>query len=158
MLKLFDKKDTPVFAPVSGKIVPLEKVPDTVFSERIMGEGIAVIAGSKYVCAPADGRLTSIAETNHAFAMTLKNEAEVLVHVGLETVALKGKGFKVLAKPEQKIKAGMPILELDLEYFAQKNILLFTPILVMNPAQHPIRFVEHASEVIAGQNILYKVS
>ena len=93
----FLKKNNLV-APVNGKIIPIEEVPDPVFAQKMMGEGIAIIPKDSSFVAPADGTITLISETKHAFGMTLDNGMELLVHIGLETVNLKGEGFNTLVE------------------------------------------------------------
>ena len=85
-------------APVSGKIIPLSEVPDPVFAEKLAGDGMAIIAEGDTIVAPADGEVTLIFKTKHAFAMTLENGLELLVHIGLETVSLDGEGFEQLVE------------------------------------------------------------
>ena len=83
-----------LLAPLSGQAVPLEQVPDDVFSQKILGDGIAIIPADGKLYAPVDGEIASIAETLHAYGFTSENGMEILVHVGLDSVALKGEGFK----------------------------------------------------------------
>lgn len=95
-----------VLAPLTGKAVSLSEVPDPVFAEKVIGDGIAMIPEDGKIVSPVDGEISSIAETGHAYGFTADNGLEVLVHVGLETVSLKGECFKVYAKAGDKVKAG----------------------------------------------------
>ena len=128
----FKKKSLNLIAPLSGKTVDLSLVPDPVFAEKMVGDGIAIQSTGDTVVAPCDGTLTLIMDTKHAFAITTDKGAEILVHVGLETVSLKGEGFTALIEAGKPVKAGTPILKLDLEFLASKNINMITPVLISN--------------------------
>lgn len=117
-------------APFAGWLTPLEEVPDAVFAERMMGEGVAIDPLERVLRAPADGTILSIPRTAHAVTMRLENGAEILIHVGLETVALEGAGFHALARSGARVKAGEPLIELDLESIARSAKSLVTPIVV----------------------------
>ena len=85
------------------------------------------------VVAPADGELTLVFNTKHAFAITLENGVELLVHIGIETVSLNGEGFEQLAEQGTKVKAGDPIIKIDREFIKSKGLPLTTPVLITNP-------------------------
>lgn len=132
MFNFLGKSNKKILAPIAGKTIKLENVPDPVFAEKMMGDGIAIDTTGDTVVAPCDGTITLIMETGHAFAMTLDNGVELLVHVGLETVTLKGEGFTQLAKAGDKVKAGTPILKIDRDFIKSKGISLITPVIVTN--------------------------
>ena len=119
-------------APVTGKAIPLSEVPDPVFAEKLAGDGMAIIAEGDTVVAPADGELTLIFKTKHAFAMTLDNGLELLVHIGLETVSLDGEGFKQLVEQGTRVKAGTPIIKFNRDFIKSKGLSLATPVLITN--------------------------
>lgn len=121
-----------LFAPITGKTVPLSEVPDPVFAEKLAGDGVAILPESNIVTAPADGELTLVFKTKHAFAMTLDNGVEILVHIGLETVSLNGEGFEQLAESGKHIKAGTPIIKFDMDVLKAHNLPLITPVLITN--------------------------
>ncbi len=138
MFGIFGKKNNEnadggirVIAPCSGKIVDITEVPDAVFSGKMMGDGVAIWQEGSEVCAPVDGELTLIAETKHAFGITAPNGVQLLVHVGLETVELGGEGFEVLAKVGQKVKAGDPILNVNMDLMSSKGIEMIVPVVVL---------------------------
>lgn len=139
---------------VSGKSIPLCEVPDPVFAEKMAGEGIAIDTTGDVVVAPADGELTLVFGTKHAFAMTLDNGIELLVHIGLDTVSLNGEGFEQLAEQGTRIKAGTPIIKVDREFVQSKGISLITPILITNPdVTTSITPIENI-ETIAGETVV----
>ncbi|MGL4712253.1 MAG: PTS glucose transporter subunit IIA, partial [Shewanella sp.] len=105
-----------VYAPVSGDIVAIEKVPDVVFAEKIVGDGIAIAPKGELILAPIDGTIAKIFETNHAFSIESPQGLELFVHFGVGTVELRGKGFKRLAQEGQEVKVGDPILSFDIDY------------------------------------------
>ena len=132
MFGLFNK-EVKLIAPVSGKTIDLSQVPDEVFAQKMAGDGLAIDATGDLIVAPADGELTLLFKTKHAFAMTLSDGTELLIHVGLETVSLEGEGFEALAEQGSKIKAGTPILKIDREFIKSKGLSLITPVLITNP-------------------------
>lgn len=97
------------------------------------GDGIAIDTTGDTIVAPADGELTLVFKTKHAFALTLENGVELLVHIGIETVGLEGEGFEQLVEQGAKVKAGTPIIKIDRELIKSKGLSLITPILITNP-------------------------
>lgn len=132
MLGLFSR-ETKILAPVGGRCVALTTVPDEVFSTRMMGDGVAIIPAEGLFVAPADGELTMLFQTGHAFGMRLGKTVEILVHIGLNTVELEGRGFEILAKQGQTVTAGTPIVRVDLNYLQQMGYPIITPIIVTAP-------------------------
>ncbi|HVI05847.1 MAG TPA: phosphoenolpyruvate--protein phosphotransferase [Sphingomicrobium sp.] len=122
--------DVQLVAPLTGWLTPLEEVPDPVFAERMMGAGVAIDPTSSKLCAPADATVITIPETAHAVTLRLDNGAELLIHVGLETVALSGSGFHALSAAGARVKAGDPLIELDLNSIARLAKSLVTPIIL----------------------------
>ncbi|GLC30747.1 PTS sugar transporter subunit IIA [Clostridium omnivorum] len=129
----FFKKAHNLVAPVDGKVIDLSQVPDQVFAERLAGDGAAVDSVGDTIVAPADGTLVLIFRTNHAFGITLDDGVELLVHIGLDTVALEGEGFERIAEEGQRVKAGDPIIRVDRELILSKGYSLITPVLITNP-------------------------
>lgn len=125
-----EKIQSVVYAPLTGKAVPLEQVPDPVFSGKVLGDGVAVIPEDGRIVSPVDGQIESVAETGHAYGFSTEDGLELLVHVGLETVSLKGECFKVHVKEGDKVKKGDLVAEVDLAYLAEKNINPITPVLI----------------------------
>lgn len=119
-------------APISGNVIPVDQIPDPVFAQKMAGDGVGIDATGDVVVAPADGEITLIFKTKHAFAMTLSNGIELLIHVGIETVSLDGEGFEQLVEQGTTVKAGTPILKIDREFIKSKNLSLVTPVLITN--------------------------
>ena len=136
--KLFKKQkkknDIQVFAPLSGHVIPLEEVPDPVFSEKMMGEGIAVQPTDSTVVSPVDGEIVQVAPTKHAVGIRANDGSELLIHVGLETVTLKGDGFNMVVKQGDKVKVGQPLLHFEFNTIKQKAKSMITPIVITNSA------------------------
>lgn len=130
MFGLFKPKKYIIVSPVDGDIVPLESVEDEVFSGKMLGDGLAIIPRSNTFVAPIAGVITKIFSTNHAFSIRTKNGLEVLVHIGLDTVALNGEGFKRLAKEGDTVSVGKPIVSADIELIKSKGKEIVTPIVL----------------------------
>jgi PTS system glucose-specific IIA component len=145
-----------VYAPVSGEIVPIEKVPDVVFAEKIVGDGIAIEPKGEFIVAPIDGRIGKIFETNHAFSIESPQGLELFVHLGVGTVELRGKGFTRLAEEGQEVKMGQAILGFDLDSIRGNVESLLTPVVLANMEDIKYLDKEHGS-VTAGKDIIFTV-
>lgn len=121
-----------IIAPLSGEIVAIEDVPDVVFAEKIVGDGIAIRPTGNKMVAPCDGEIGKIFETNHAFSLESDSGIELFVHFGIDTVELKGEGFTRIAQEGQKVKAGDTIIEFDLEFLTKKAKSILTPVVISN--------------------------
>lgn len=115
-----------------GQAISLEEVPDEVFSQKLMGDGIAIISESGNVYSPVAGEVTFIAESNHAFGLKTSTGLEVIIHIGLETVALNGQGLIPKVEVNDQVEAGQLLCEVDHALMAEKGIRLYTPIIVTN--------------------------
>ena len=151
-----DPLETVMFAPVSGEVVALQDVPDAAFASRAVGEGVAIRPTGKLVVAPCDGQLVSIFNTNHAFAMVTESGAEIIVHIGVETVKLGGAGFKRLAQAGASVKAGAPVLELDLDYLAAHAVSTISPVVLSNADEFSDLTQVASGTVQAGKSVLYR--
>lgn len=145
MKKREECRKTQLVAPLSGKVVLLEQVPDPVFSEKIMGDGCAIMPKDGKIYSPVNGKLSSITETKHAYGFASEDGLEILVHFGLETVALKGEGFTSHVKVGDSVKAGDLIAEVDLEVMKKHNINLITPVLICDGADEMVLNVREGS-------------
>ncbi|WP_121640891.1 PTS glucose transporter subunit IIA [Virgibacillus sp. Bac330] len=131
--KLFKKsKEQIIYAPLNGDILPLEEVPDPVFSQKMMGEGIAIMPSDGKLVSPINGKVVQIPDTKHAIGLVADDGTEILIHVGLETVALKGKGFDVKVQADDTVKLGDLLMDIDLAYIKEHASSTVTPIIITN--------------------------
>ena len=130
MFGIFKAKKQMVLSPADGDVVALSEVSDEVFSQKMAGDGIAIMPRSNTFVAPVAGTITKIFSTNHAFSIKTKSGLEVMVHIGLDTVSLNGEGFKRLAQEGDKVSVGKPIISADLEFIVSQGKEIVTPIVV----------------------------
>ncbi len=124
-----------VFAPVSGRVVPLHEVPDEAFSSKALGDGCAIIPVDGKILSPVDGKMTSVAKTLHAYGFETEDGLEVLVHVGLDTVSLSGEGFRVHVREGERVQRGDLIAEVDLKLLEERAINPITPVILCSGAE-----------------------
>ncbi|MGP2908087.1 N-acetylglucosamine-specific PTS transporter subunit IIBC [Serratia marcescens] len=144
-------------APVTGEVVALDQVPDEAFASKAVGDGLAIRPTDNIVVAPADGTVVKIFNTNHAFCLETDKGAEIVVHMGIDTVALEGQGFKRLVKEGAEVKAGQPILELDLDYLNANARSMISPVVVSNSDDYAGLAALASGSVVAGQTKLYEI-
>lgn len=145
-----------ILSPVTGKAIPLEQVDDPVFSQKVIGDGMAVIPSEGTIVSPVDAEVVSVAETKHAFGLKTEDGLELLIHVGLETVSLKGECFEVFVKSGDRVKAGQKLAKVDLEFLKEKKISAVTPVLVCGGmAGKSLNYGE--GEMKAGESVLLTV-
>ena len=142
-----------LLAPLSGRVIPLDQVPDEVFSQKVLGDGVAIEPADGKIYAPVDGEIASVAETLHAYGFTSDDGLEILVHVGLDSVALKGEGFKSHVQVGDKVKAGQLVAEADLEFLKSKGVPTVTPVLICEGAED-LPMNAASGQVKAGQDTL----
>lgn len=119
-----------VIAPINGKVISLDEVPDPVFTDRVLGDGCAIIPEDGKIYSPVNGKISSIADTFHAYGIESDDGLEILIHFGLETVSLKGQGFTPHVKVGDSVKVGDLIAEVDIKLLKKHNINLITPVLI----------------------------
>src|SRR5262245_33535366 len=117
-----------LLSPLAGWSAPLEEVPDAVFGQRMLGDGVAIDPTGNTLHAPCDGEIISVPASLHAIALRAPGGAEILVHVGIDTVGLDGKGFTPRVKKGDPVRAGDPLLEFDLAMIARTATSLMTPV------------------------------
>ncbi|HBU0392096.1 TPA: PTS N-acetyl glucosamine transporter subunit IIABC [Klebsiella pneumoniae] len=144
-------------SPITGDVVALEQVPDEAFASKAVGDGIAVKPTSNIVEAPAAGTVVKIFNTNHAFCLETNNGAEIVVHMGIDTVALEGKGFKRLVEEGTDVKAGEPILEMDLDFLNANARSMISPVVCSNSDDYSALVILASGKVVAGQTPLYEI-
>ena len=145
-----------VTAPFTGQAVPLEDVPDPVFSQKIIGDGLAIIPEDGKLLSPVDGEVVSVAETLHAYGLRSEEGVELMIHVGLETVALKGECFQCCVKTGDKIKRGQMLAQVDLESLKKKDVNTITPVLVLGMTED-MELTKQTGAVTAGEDVLLTV-
>ena len=123
-----------VASPCEGTAVSLKEVPDQVFSQEIMGKGIAIRPESGAIKAPADGKITAVFPSGHAVGITTPEGAEILIHIGIDTVNMKGKGFRIHVAQDQEVKRGDLLVEADLKLIREKGYDPIIPVIVTNTA------------------------
>lgn len=144
-------------APVSGEIVALEQVPDEAFASKAVGEGLAIKPTSSTVVAPIAGTLVKIFNSNHAFCLETDSGAEIVVHMGLDTVALDGQGFTRLAEEGSVVTAGQPVLEMDLAFLNSHARSMISPVVVSNSDDFAGIHLLASGSVVAGESKLYEI-
>lgn len=144
-------------SPITGDVVALEQVPDEAFASKAVGDGVAVKPTSNIVVAPAAGTVVKIFNTNHAFCLETNNGAEIVVHMGIDTVALEGKGFKRLVEEGAEVKAGEPILEMDLDFLNANARSMISPVVCSNSDDYSALVILASGKVVAGQTPLYEI-
>lgn len=157
--KLFKKKEKSVtlVAPLSGKAVSIDQVPDDVFSQKMLGDGVAVDPTTGAVLAPCDGVITKVFGTNHAFTMKTEEGLELIVHFGVDTVNLGGVGFGRNAEEGAAVKAGDQILTADLSVLKESAKSIITSVVVSN--MDAVASIAPASgDLTAGESVILEVT
>lgn len=165
MFQLFKKKaalEEPAVlalaAVADGRCVPLEEVNDPVFAGKALGDGIAIVPEDCVIAAPCDGTVSMLAETLHAFGMTRDDGLELMVHIGIDTVALKGEGFEALAAQGAQVKKGDPLIRFDAAYMQEKGIDMTTMLILLNPAQYQAKMLAGGQQVKKGVDTVIECS
>ncbi|HEY4275877.1 MAG TPA: phosphoenolpyruvate--protein phosphotransferase [Rhizomicrobium sp.] len=141
-------------APMDGWAAPLSEVPDPVFSDKMMGDGVAIDPTGSVLSAPCDGEIILIHEALHALTLRAANGAEILIHVGLDTVALDGQGFTAHVHKGQHVRAGNRLLSFDLEILAQSARSLITPIVIANGERFSIVRRKQNAGMMQGEELM----
>lgn len=143
-------KDNAFVAPIDGKILELSEVPDQVFSQKMMGDGFAIEPVNGEVVSPVNGTITTLFPTKHAIGITADNGLELLIHFGIDTVNLNGEGFEALIAQDDKVKAGQPILKVNLDEVKGKVPSVITPVIFTNLTEDKKLAVEFGKQVKRG--------
>lgn len=150
MFKFLKKIEKKIYSPVNGVCINLSEVSDEVFASRMMGEGVAFHLNDGTICSPVNGVVTVVAETKHAIGFTADNGTEILLHIGLNTVELEGKGFEVLVTKNDKVKKGQIICQISQTLLNNSNVDLTTPMVVTNSTSYKLKFPSIGENVFAG--------
>lgn len=133
MFSLFKKKKKiSIVAPMTGEIFEIDKVPDEVFAGKMVGDGLAIKPSDGIVVAPCSGKIIQVFPTNHAMGILTPEGVEILIHIGLDTVNLKGNGFKSFVQAGDDVNKGDKLLEVDLEYVIENAKSIISPVIVTN--------------------------
>ncbi|MBC3938057.1 PTS glucose transporter subunit IIA [Anaerotruncus massiliensis (ex Liu et al. 2021)] len=132
MLNFLKGKQLEIAAPLTGKVIPVTEVPDPVFAEKVLGDGIAVDPTEGAVYSPVDGTIFQIAHTFHAMGIESDDGLEILVHLGIDTVKLEGKGFQSFVEVGQKVKKGDKIMEMDIGFIREQGLSPMSPCIITN--------------------------
>ncbi|WP_019156323.1 PTS sugar transporter subunit IIA [Robertmurraya massiliosenegalensis] len=132
VFKKSQKFENAIKAPIAGEVFPLSKVNDPVFSTEMMGKGIAILPTKGMVFSPVNGKVVSVFETKHAITLISDGGAEILIHVGLDTVNLKGQYFHSLISSGEKVKTGDLLLEFDMDSIEKQGYDLISPVIICN--------------------------
>ena len=141
-------------APLNGAVIPLSEIKDEVFSQGVLGNGVAIEPNSGEVCAPCDGVIMEIPETLHAVGIGGDNGAEILIHVGMDTVGLNGKGFEPQVKKGDAVKQGQLLLKFDMDYIKSQGLPVTTPVIITNTDEYAEIKAEASGEVKKGDKLL----
>ena len=144
-------------SPVTGEVVALEQVPDEAFASKAVGDGVAIKPTEKMVVSPAAGTIVKIFNTNHAFCLETEKGAEIVVHMGIDTVALNGQGFTRLVEEGAEVVAGQPILEMDLDFLNANARSMISPVVCSNIDDYSGLVIQAQGSVVAGQTPLYEI-
>ena len=155
--KLFGTPMDELCAPVAGNAVPVSQVPDPTFAEELLGKGIAVEPTEGRILAPCDGTVDMMFETGHAVSLVADFGAEVLIHVGLETVGLKGEHFTIHCANGDKVKKGDLLIEFDLEAIKAAGYNVITPMLVCNSSDYPT-FKTNVGKTVTNADVVIELA
>ena len=155
--KLFGKKTDSFYAPMAGKAVPITEVPDPTFAEGMLGNGIAIEPAEGKVYAPCDATVDMMFTTGHAVSLVADCGAEILIHVGLETVSLEGKPFTVHVANGDKVKKGQLLMEVDLEAVKAAGLPTITPMLICNTDDYPT-FITHVGKDVTNADAVIELA
>lgn len=157
-LKKKKQKEYVLGAPVKGTVIAIEEVNDPTFSGKILGDGVAVLPKEGQIFAPADGEITTAFATGHAVAMTADFGAEVLIHIGIDTVQLKGDGFDMKVQEGQKVKKGDLLVKVDLEKIGAAGYDLSTIMVVCNMDDYTEMRRMTGKKVLSGEDVVVLTS
>lgn len=152
--KLFSKPTDAICAPVAGKALPISAVSDPTFGEEILGKGIAIQPSEGKVFAPCDATVDMMFETGHAVSLVADCGAEILIHVGLDTVNLKGEHYNVIAKNGDKVKKGDLLLEFDMDAIKAAGYDIITPVVICNSADYETFNTNVNKDVAVGDTVI----
>jgi sugar PTS system EIIA component len=146
-----------IISPMTGKVVRLEDVPDKVFSQKLVGDGIAIEPAEGRVVSPLEGEVIQLFPTKHAIGIRGKNGLEVLIHIGLDTVELNGEGFQGHVEQGDKVQIGDLLLTVDMELIKKKSYNLISPVVITNSDMVDSITKSEENFVYSGKSVLLTV-
>jgi len=152
------KGDDAFIAPLRGELVPITEVPELIFAEKMMGDGFAIIPSEGMVVSPVDGKIINLFPTKHAISILSVNGREILIHIGIDTVNLRGEGFETLVTENAQVKKGDPLLEFDLDYIKEHAKSTICPIVFTNLFEGENVVIVHPGKVDMKQEGIVKIS
>lgn len=152
------QQELTLLAPLTGLVVPLEEVPDPVFAQKVAGDGVALIPTEGVLLSPVEGRVTHLFPTHHAIALTSDTGLEILLHIGIDTVKLKGTGFTPHVQTGDRVGPGDRLIAFDLELLKKNGCPVVTPIVFTNSERVAAKQVLAGASVQAGRDLLIKVT
>ncbi len=159
MFGIFKKnKGLEVKAPLTGKVVDLTDVPDEVFSKKMVGDGVAIKPSEGKLVAPVAGTIKQVFPTKHAIGIETEEGVEILIHIGINTVELKGEGFEALISEGDQVKVGDQLLNFDLDYIKENASSTITPILITNMDDIKGLEVVATDKVVAENDEILKIN
>lgn len=143
-----------VYAPAEGKVIPLGEFPDEMFSAEVLGPGCGILPTGNLVSAPFNGTVTQVTDTLHAVGLTSDDGVEVLIHIGVDTVTMNGRGFKSHVKNDQKIRLGEPLITFDREAIKAAGYPDAIAVVVTNGDEYAGLGLKKTGEIAAGEMML----
>lgn len=147
-----------IYAPVSGQAVPLSGVPDETFAGGHMGKGIAIEPNEGRLIAPFDGKIAHVVKSNHAVIIEHSSGLQLLLHIGMDTVSLKGSGFINHITSGEEVKAGQILIEFDIAFIQAAGYQTITPVIVTSNGETDLEMDYHYGPVVAGKGIILTVA
>ncbi len=154
-MRRFFRKDLKIYAPTAGKCRDIVHCEDKVFSAKMMGDGFLIEPTQQVVVSPCDGRIKALFPTKHAFGIEMYNGQEVMVHVGLDTVRLKGEGFRSSLQVGDRIRHGEPLVEFDMDYIRSQDIKI--PVLVVLLQNFADNKKDHIGEMVKADTVVMEL-
>lgn len=156
---LFGKKEEvdktlEIKSPMNGSYVPLEEIPDPVFAEKMMGEGFGIEPTDGEVAAPVAGVIMQVFPTNHAVGIKTDNGVEVLIHIGLETVAMEGRGFEGFVSEGDRVEVGDKLVVFDVDLVKEEANSTISPVIITNSDEMASFNIEPVTEAVKGETVV----
>lgn len=147
-------KNLEIKSPMNGTYIPLEEIPDPVFAEKMMGEGFGIEPTGGEVVAPVSGVVMQVFPTNHAVGIKADNGIEVLIHIGLETVAMEGKGFEGFVSEGDRVEVGDKLVVFDIDLVKEEANSTISPVIITNSDELESFNIKSVTEAVKGETVV----